>query len=315
MFTQAARLLRLPAGESPLGDLVPDRVLALGESQSAACLVTYINAVDPLAQVFDGFFVHGRPGRGVSVEGVFQPSRDLEAVTEAISSGGEPIRADVRVPVLVLQSETDVVLLGGGRADQPDTDRIRVWEIAGAAHADSYIAGAGRHDDGKISAEEFAALLRPTTNLLIGKTDSPINSGPQQHYVGQAALAGLVRWVSDGTAPPRAPRLELDPERPGFLLDEDGIALGGIRTPWVDVPAAVLSGLGQSGEVFAMLFGRTELFDDDALAERYPGGRSDYLSQFGAALDGTVAAGFILDDDRSEILAVAAASFPVVLAE
>ena len=126
MFTQAARLLRLPTGESPLGDLVPDRVLALGESQSAACLVTYINAVDPLAQVFDGFFVHGRPGRGVSVEGVFQPSRDLEAVTEAISSGGESIRADVRVPVLVLQSETDVVLLGGGRADQPDTDRIRV---------------------------------------------------------------------------------------------------------------------------------------------------------------------------------------------
>ena len=143
IFTQAGRLLRLPAGESPLGDLVPDRVLAVGESQSAACLVTYINAVDPLAQVFDGFFVHGRPGRGVSVDGVFQPTRDLEAVTEAISSGGESIRADVRVPVMVLQSETDVILLGGGRADQPDTDRIRVWEIAGAAHADSYIAERG----------------------------------------------------------------------------------------------------------------------------------------------------------------------------
>ncbi len=77
----------------------------------------------------------------------------------------------------------------------------------------------------------------------------------------------------------------------------------------------MLSGLGQSGEVFALLFGRTVLFDDEALAERYPGGRSDYLGRFEAALDGTVAAGFLLDDDRSEILAVAAASFPVVLAE
>jgi hypothetical protein len=314
MFTQAGRLLRLPTGESPLGDLCPERVLAMGESQSAACLVTYINAVDPLAQVFDGFFVHGRPGRGVSVEGVFQPSRDLEAVTDAISSSGESIRADVRVPVLVLQSETDVVLLGGGRADQPDTDRIRVWEVAGAAHADSYIAVAGRHDDGKISVEEFAAFLRPTTDLLFGKTDSPINSGPQQHYVGQAALASLVRWVSDGAAPPQAPRLELDPDRPGFLLDEDGIALGGIRTPWVEVPAAVLSGLGQSGETFAMLFGRTEPFDDEALAERYPDGRSEYLERFEKALDGTVAAGFLLEDDRSEILGVAAASYPVVVA-
>jgi Alpha/beta hydrolase domain len=315
IFTQAGRLLRLPAGESPLGDLVPDRILALGESQSAACLVTYINAVEPLAQVFDGFFVHGRPGRGVSIDGVFQPTRDLEAVTEAISSGGESIRADVRVPVMVLQSETDVILLGGGRADQPDTDRIRVWEIAGAAHADSYIASAGRHDDGKIGAEQLAVLLRPTTNLLIGKTDSPINSGPQQHYVGQAALAQFVRWASDGTAPPPAPRLEQDPGRPGFLVDEAGIARGGIRTPWVDVPAAVLSGLGQSGETFALLFGRTEPFDEQALAERYPGGRPEYLERFEVALDATVSAGFLLDDDRSEILGVAAASYPVIVSD
>jgi hypothetical protein len=41
---------------------VPDEILiAAGESQSAACLVTYINAIDPHAQLFDGFFVHGRP--------------------------------------------------------------------------------------------------------------------------------------------------------------------------------------------------------------------------------------------------------------
>ena len=203
MFTQAGRLLRLPAGEGPLGDLRPDRVLALGESQSAACLVTYINAVDPLAQVFDGFFVHGRPGRGVSVEGVFQPSRDLEAVTEAISSGGESIRADVRVPVLVLQSETDVVLLGGGRADQPDTDRIRVWEIAGAAHADSYIAGAGRHDDGKISTEEFAALLRPTTQPP-DRQDGPADQLGSPAALHRAGRTGSPRALGFGRHGPAA---------------------------------------------------------------------------------------------------------------
>ena len=306
MFTQAGRLLQLPAGEGPLGDLVPDRVLALGESQSAACLVTYINAVDPLAQVFDGFFVHGRPGRGVSVDGVFQPSRDLEAVTEAISSGGESIRADVRVPVLVLQSETDVVLLGGGRADQPDTDRIRVWEIAGAAHADSYIAAAGRHDDGKISAEQFAAFLRPTTNLLIGKTDHPINSGPQQHYVGQAALAHLVRWVSDGTAPPHAPGSNSTPNGLGSCSTRTASRSAASAHPGWTSPPPCSPGSGRAARCSPLLFGRTELFDDQALAERYPGGRSEYLERFEAALDGTVAAGFLLDDDRSEILAVVA---------
>ena len=163
--------------------------------------------------------------------------------------------------------------------------------------------------------EQLAALLRPTTNLLDRQDGLSDQLGTTAALRRAGGVGQFVRWVSDGTAPPRAPRLELDPERPGFLLDEDGIARGGIRTPWVDVPAAVLSGLGQSGEVFALLFGRTELFDEQALAERYPGGRPEYLERFGAALDGTVAAGFILDDDRSEILAVAAASFPVVLAE
>ena len=47
MFTQVARLLRLPADQNPLAGLTAEHVLAAGESQSAACLVTYINAVDP----------------------------------------------------------------------------------------------------------------------------------------------------------------------------------------------------------------------------------------------------------------------------
>lgn len=317
IFSQVGELMRRPAGENPLGSLEPQHVVAAGESQSAACLVTYINAIDPLARVFDGFFVHGRPGLGVTINGVFTPTaRNLEMseVTRAIADGGEQIRDDVRVPVLVFQSETDVILLGGGKADQRDTERVHVWELAGAAHADTYIVSAGRHDDGTLSGARLAELLRPTSDLLIGKTGSPINSGPQQHYVGQAALSQLVRWVADGTPPPRAPRLALDEEGTGFRLNAHGNALGGIRTPWVDVPTAVLSGLGQTGEVFALLFGRTEPFDDAALSALYPGGKSEYLERFEAALDTAIADGFILGEDRAEILEVASASYPLVVA-
>ena len=74
IFTQVGALLQLPADENPLGGLAPTQILAAGESQSAACLVTYINAVDPHAQLFDGFFVHGRPASGVSIDGVFIPA-------------------------------------------------------------------------------------------------------------------------------------------------------------------------------------------------------------------------------------------------
>ena len=219
------------------------------------------------------------------------------------------------MPVLVLQSETDVILLGGGLAEQPDSERIRVWEMAGAAHADTYTVSAGRHDDGTLTPARMAELLRPTTNLMIGRTDSPINAGPQQHYVAQAALARLTKWAAGGEPPPPAPRLDVDAEGTGFRVDERGLARGGIRTPWVEAPTAVMAGLGQSGESFAMLFGRTEPFDDATLARLYPGGKGEYLQRFEASLDATIAAGFLLGEDREEILAVAAASYPLVLAE
>ena len=215
IFGQVAALLRVPGDENPLGGLVPVQLIAAGESQSAACLVTYINAIDPQVRLFDAFFVHGRPGVGVSIDGVFIPSargEGMEATRRAISSRGERIREDVRVPVLVLQSETDVILLGGGLAEQPDHEHVRVWEMAGAAHADTYTVSAGRHDDGTLSAERLAELLRPTRNLMIGKTDTPINAGPQQHYVAQAALARLVLWAAGGEPPPQAARLDVDPE-------------------------------------------------------------------------------------------------------
>jgi hypothetical protein len=318
IFTQVGALLRRPIDENPLGGLAPEQLLAAGESQSAACLVTYINAVDPHAQLFDGFFVHGRPGVGVSIDGVFIPSargESMEATRRAISSKGERIREDTRVPVLVLQSETDVILLGGGLAKQPDSERIRLWEMAGAAHADTYTVSAGRHDDGTLSSQRMAELLRPTTNIMIGRTDRPINAGPQQHYVSQAALAHLARWAAGGEPPPPAARLDVDGQGTGYLLDGHGLARGGIRTPWVETPTAVMGGLGQSGESFAMLFGRTEPFDDATLSTLYPGGKNEYLQRFEASLDATIAAGFLLGEDREEILGLAAASYPLVVAD
>jgi len=309
IFTQVAALLKGP--DSPLGGLVPERLIAAGESQSAACLVTYINAIDHHAQLFDGFFVHGRPGIGVSIDGIFIPSargEGIESTRRAISAKGERIRQDARVPVLVLQSETDVILLGGGLAEQPDSEHIRVWEMAGAAHADTYTISAGRHDDGTLNTERLAELLRPTSNLMIGNTNSPINAGPQQHYVSHAALAHLTRWAAEGEPPPMAPRLVVDANGAEFRSDELGIAVGGIRTPWVEVPTAFMSGLGQTGETFAMLFGRTDPFDDDTLSSLYPDGKEEYLRRFEASLDAAITAGFILHDDRTEILGVAGAS-------
>ena len=309
----------MPAPENPLGgDLVAEHVLAAGESQSAACLVTYVNAVDAHARVFDGFFVHGRPGVGVAIDGVFIPSargQGLEETTRAISAKGERIRADTRVPVLVLQSETDVILLGGGLAEQPDSDHVRVWEMAGAAHADTYTVSAGRHDDGTLSGERLADLLRPTTNLMIGRTDSPINAGPQQHYVAQAALAHLTRWAKEGS--PRRRRLASTSTPRGRATASTTAATRSavFVHPWVEVPTAVMSGLGQSGSPSPCSSARPSPSTRPTLAALYPGGKAEYLERFEASLDATIEAGFLLDEDRAEILEVAAASYPLRLAD
>jgi hypothetical protein len=46
------------------------------------------------------------------------------------------------------------------------------------------------------------------------------------------------------------------------------------------------------------------------LTKLYPRGRAEYLAKFAAATDSAVKAGFILEADRPEILALAAAAYP-----
>jgi acetaldehyde dehydrogenase (acetylating) len=61
-----------------------------------------------------------------------------------------------------------------------------------------------------------------------------------------------------------------------------------------------------------MLFGRTVPFDDSTLSTLYPGGKAEYLEKFKASLDIVTSAGFILAEDRAEILELVASSFPLV---
>jgi hypothetical protein len=140
-----------------------------------------------------------------------------------------------------------------------------------------------------------------------------INFAPQHHYVVQAALAALNRWVRTGEPAPAAePIAVADGEPPRPVLDANGLAEGGIRTPWVDVPTARTSGLaeGSTESIMAAIFGSGEPFDAATLHRLYPGGETQYLDGFTAALDRAIEAGFVLPDDRGEILELAAATYP-----
>jgi len=309
IFTQVGRLVRNPASSAALGLPNPEYVVAVGESQSAMFLTTYVNAIDPLARVYDGFLIHSRFGPAAPLDGTSIFTAPEGAVPDAVR-----FRTDLRVPLVTVLTETDVV--GGLRpgyhlARQPDTERLRAWEIPGTAHADNYTIQVGRIDTGSAPLDELVAAYAPTNTLMGQQLPHFINFAPQHHYVLQAAIAGLHHWVHDGVAPPTAPRMELaDGEPPRLVLDGNGLATGGVRTPWVDVPIARTSGVGSSDSPLSHLFGWGEPFDAATVARLYPGGVTEYLNRFTEALDAAIQAGFLLSADRAEILELAAAIYP-----
>jgi hypothetical protein len=304
IFTQAGRLVR----DGAVDGLDPEIVLAVGESQSAAYLTTYVNVVDPIAATYDGFLVHSRFGNTAPLDStnIFDEG---ESATQAV-----PFRAGLRVPLITVITETDLV--GGFRvgyhaARRPDDERFQAWEIPGTAHADNYTISVGFIDDGSVPLEQIVSAYAPTNELMGTQLSYRINFAPQHHYVLQAAIAALHRWVSTGEpAPSAAPIALIDGDPPQLVLDANGLAKDGVRTPWVDVPIARTSGLAPDESPMSFLFGSGEPLDADTLRTRYPGGSAEYLERFTEALDRAVDSGFIVAADRKEILELAAASFP-----
>lgn len=297
MFSQVGQAVRVPIGAALLGDLVPKRVIGVGESQSAFRLVTYVNAVHPLAHVYDGFLIHSRGGTGAPLS---------QAPLDPVATPSPAfIRTDVDVPVLTFETETDMVSLGFFAARQPDSDNIRTWEVAGTAHADTYQLAAGPNDPGPAAFD--TTYLAPVTSVFgVITCSSPINSGPQQ-FVLISAMAQLERWVRSGKPARRQPRLDVSAPPVTINRDAYGNALGGIRTPAVDVPIATYSGLGQTGSAFCGLFGTTAPLDGATLASLYPDHKT-YVKKIRKALRAAKRTGAVTPVDAKGILAAAQAS-------
>jgi hypothetical protein len=307
IFSDAARLLRGKKAGALLGPLNPTRIIAMGESQSAFYLATYVNAIDPLGKLYDGFLIHSRSGIAAPLDG-----RQLLGAPAAELQQAVKLRNDLRVPVMQVITETDLMGLVGSigfyAARQPDNQNLRTWEIAGTAHADNYLFGVAGIDTGFLPIEKLAAAWGPIDNLQGLKLPHPINNAPQHHYVTEAALWQLDRWIRSGQTPPHAHMLLLTQSAPPtFILDEHGNSQGGVRTPWVNVPTSRLSGIGGPAE--APLVGASQAFDAGTLTRLYPEGKDEYLHKFSNALDHSIAAGFVLPADRQEILDLAKLSF------
>jgi hypothetical protein len=278
IFSQAAQALRQPQGVDPLNGLHPKALIADGESQSAFRMVTYANAIQPVHHRYDGFLIHSRQGAGAAIA-PGQPS----PVTWT--------RTDLAVPVLTVQTETDVLApLNYYPATQPDSPNFRLWEIPGTSHVDAHEQQLGQVE-----------ISRFIPNAPFPQCDRPVNDG-QERYVMDAALAHLNAWVRYGIAPPSAARITIGGTPPAMERDQFGNAEGGIRTPALQAPTETLTGTGNTGNSSqCVLFGTTTPFTPAQLAQLYPT-NADYAAAVAKAAAEDVLAGFLLPVDAAEIV-------------
>jgi hypothetical protein len=334
IFSQAGRALIEPpaGGPQPLGALTGSikAVLAVGYSQSAGTMFTYINAVQRLANVYDGFIVHSIGyGFPLSISTASFADSSLPAPpgvppTPNIDVPFSFIRSDQPAPILAVADEyTNVNFYEGLTLHrEPDDAKFHLWEVAGMTHFDPIIAG-------------YADLLKtypdqppPFETCKI----PPPNTGVPGSYALRAAVHALNQWVILGVVPTSAPRFELE-EFPLigyskiFRDPATHIALGAIRLPPVAAPIATITGYRpELGDVnCGGTVGAYDPWDGDSdpwdgvpgldpsptpepvLSTLYPT-HADYVNQVAASAAAAVASGFLLPADAAAAIAEAKSS-------
>lgn len=295
IFSQAGRAVR-NQNDILLGGLPVTGVVGAGESQSAIRLTTYVNAFqDAATEVYDAMLLYSR----------FYSASPLKAGITLASPSRAFIRDDNKLKILQFETEQDVFMFLFRLTRQDDTDYLRTWELPGASHYDEY----GVTTLLPQYQRDFPAL----SDIALDCRNS-LNQIPQ-HYVVNAALSSLRRWVINGEPPPQSSRIEYKFWQ--VVRDEHGNAEGGIRLPEMEVPTAThnyanYGALGREGNFLVNSFacpflGNTVPFDREKLEQLYPT-HEEYVTKYIEAADAALEAGFLLQADYEEAVAKAQAA-------
>jgi hypothetical protein len=283
IFTQAVRALSAPVATTagPLGGLKARHVVASGASQSAARVATLHNALHPEG-VIDAYHLPLYFGNGTFLDTAggeaLMPLKSPNWAMHMLPYQTHVLREDLDVPVFVLNSETEAQLFTTN--DQADSERLVIWENAGASH--------------------------------IGSTTGDRRFGlPEDRCRGSFAPAQravwhhIQRWLENGQVPPSQPRLE-KALGGGLDRDRDGNARGGIRWPHVEVPLGS-HGAGGLTDGRPDLMGSTTAFEPAKVKDLYRT-PDEYERRFSSAVARLVATGVVLPEDAASVSDPLAAS-------
>lgn len=272
ILAQTSAAIRAAAG--PFGPV--QHLVMIGHSQTGGVVRNYIlgehdtHRLEGGARIIDGFFP-----AGVARE-AFGP-RDaalLHLLSESDIDDGE--RSNGRS---YRREDSDAV-----------NDRYRLYELAGAPHMGTRYAP---HNDPAHWIQSTGGAIRPTDKM----------SSYPHHEMFDMALSHLVAWVKDGTPPPRAARIETEPDGRFFAKDENGNSRGGVRCAQMDVPHATYHPDPEGAQA---VVGAETPFDTAKMRRLYQT-PANYAQRFNARLDALIGEGWFLAENAEDMRREAAA--------
>jgi Alpha/beta hydrolase domain len=313
----------------PLHGFSIKHVIESGFSQDGSFTFTQADIFHALERlpgggpIYDGYIPMGTNG----------PSNINFGLTAAGALGATDPRRQMQprdVPVIHIDTETEIAIgtltPTGLLFRRPDgdarNDRYRLWEVPGGAHVSNDLGDpitTLQLDAAQI--QKLAAQDLPPS----GCTHQQFVNGPAVGVAGvvvpddypfssvqNAGFAHLLAWIEHGQAPPHADGIQVDmtaTPRPVIVRDALGNALGGVRTPYVDVPITtytptdtVAHTTATSG--FCILDGFHTPFDQAQLGSLYRN-HADYVERFALGTARLVREGFWLVPDAIRSLETA----------
>lgn len=274
IFGQVAQSFKQPGEVHPLEGMTAEVVIAAGQSQGGSRLSNYLATFAT-------------------------PDGPIDAVLQQ-AGGSKTYEVAPPIPVIHLLGDRE------GTPEEPVAwPTYRLWEVAGAAHQDSWVgrqqtegastrlAGAGRQSRAMAealweSAGNYGEQVDPREAVCV------VNGALfPNRYAANAALFQLDRWVREGVPAAQPPRYEFAGD--ALAKDADNNTLGGLRYPPIDVPVATY--LADS----CNLGGITLPFTEAQLIQRY-GDHDSYYEAMLQATTGVVDAGYLLVEDASDLL-------------
>ena len=177
-------------------------------------------------------------------------------------------------------------ILNSYAARQPDSDRFRLWEVAGTAHADAHLVGAEREVPSTAACRSTTARCTSSPRPRCARSTTWIDD---RHGPGHRAAhrRGAGRDHRRSAATPTASRSAASARRRSTCRSRRCRARP-----------------GPNPSTICLLLGSTKPFPAARLAQLYPS-RAAYLQRYDADADATIKAGFVLPEDRAALLAFA----------